>query len=183
MNQSWQYNQTNNNELIVWYHAERSSCAKGAPVATVKIPADNRYFKYVNANPAGKRTGDCIMRAVSAAAGVSWEDAVRGVCRIAIDKHIAPQDPAAERELLKRLGFAQYKQPKKANGKKLTGREFCTWLDGQLREDALPTGARVVANIGTHHVVAVIRDETGHFRVHDTWDCTTRCVGSWWVIA
>ena len=151
-------------------------------MATAKIPADNRYFKYVNANPAGKRTGDCIMRAVAEASRATWDECVDGLCAIAHDKRIAPQDPAAERELLKRLGFAQMKQPKKVNGKKLTGREFCTWLDSQVLLGALPAGVRVVANIGAHHVVAVIRDESGRFRVHDTWDCTTRCVGTWWVI-
>ena len=145
-------------------------------MATTKIPADNRYFRYVNANPEDKRTGDCIMRTVAVAAGVSWEDAVRGLCAIAIEKHIAPQDPAAERELLKRLGFAKMKQPKKLNGKKLTGREFCAWLDAQVLTGALPAGARVVANIGAHHVVAVLCDGSGHFRVNDTWDCSTRCV-------
>lgn len=151
-------------------------------MATIKIPADNRYFHYENANPEGKRTGDCIMRAVSSAAKVSWEDSVRMLCQIALDKHIAPQDPAAERELLKRLGFAKMKQPKKINGKKLTGREFCTWLDSQVLLGNVPANARVVANIGAHHVVAVIRDASGHFRVHDTWDCTTRCVGTWWML-
>ena len=150
-------------------------------MATVKIPADNRWFKYRNANPEDKRTGDCIMRAVSAATDISWEDAVRGLCRIAIDKHIAPQDPAAERELLKRLGFEKLKQPKKANGKKLTGREFCAWLDTQVLLGTVPANARIVANIGAHHVVAVLRDSSGHFRVNDTWDCSTRCVGSWWM--
>ena len=150
---------------------------------TVKIPADTRYFRYMNANPADKRTGDCIMRAVSTACPqVTWDDCVDGLCRISHDKRIAPQDPAAERELLKRLGFVQFKQPKKASGKKLTGREFCTWLDAQVAAGALPADARVVANIGAHHVVAVLRDGTGHFRVNDTWDCSTRCVGSWWVI-
>lgn len=151
-------------------------------MATIKIPADNRYFHYVNANPEGKRTGDCIMRAVAVAAGVSWDDAVDGLCAIAHDKKIAPQDPAAERELLKRLGFAKLKQPKKINGKKLTGREFCTWLDSQVLLGNMPANARIVANIGAHHVVAVMRDGTGHFRVNDTWDCTTRCVGTWWML-
>ena len=150
-------------------------------MAATKIPVDTRYFHYVNANPAGKRTGDCIMRTAVVAAGITWDEAVDALCAIAHDKKIAPQDPAAEQELLKRLGFAKMKQPKKLNGKKLTGREFCAWLDSQVGAGALAPGARVAANIGAHHVVAVMRDTTGHFRVNDTWDCTTRCVGSWWV--
>lgn len=146
-------------------------------------------------NPAGKRTGDCIMRAVSAAAEVSWDEAVDALCAIAHEQRVAPQDPAAERELLRRLGFVRMKQPRKASGKKLTGREFCAWLDAQVAAGegavagtgagagagALTAEARIVANIGAHHTVAVLRDSSGHFRVHDTWDCTTRCIGSWWV--
>ena len=150
-------------------------------MAGAKIPADNRFFHYVNANPAGKRTGDCIMRTAVTAAGVTWDAAVDALCAIAHEKRIAPQDPAAERELLKRLGFSQMKQPKKTSGKKLIGREFCAWLDSQVAAGALSADARVAANIGAHHVVAVVRDESGRFRIHDTWDCSTRCVGSWWM--
>ncbi len=150
-------------------------------MATKKIPADNRYFHYRNANPEGKRTGDCIMRAVSAASRLTWDEVIDELCLISHEQHVAPQDPAAERELVKRLGFSRMKQPKKPNGKKLTGREFCTWLDSLVAAGELSPQTKVLANIGTHHIAAVLRDETGHFRFNDTWDCTTRCVGMWWI--
>lgn len=145
-----------------------------------KIPADTTCFHFVNANPEDKRTGDCIMRAVCTATSLTWDEVVDGLCEISHRKHIAPQDPAAERELLKVLGFKQQKQPKRLNGKKITGRDFCRWLEQLVAEGALPARTPVVANIGTHHVVAVMPCADGRYRICDTWDCSTRCVGTWW---
>ena len=60
---------------------------------------------------------------------------------------------------------AKYKKP---NGKKYTGEEFC-------REVAIKS-RRYVANIGGHHVVAIVDK-----KVHDIWDSTDGCIGNYWV--
>lgn len=39
-----------------------------------KIPEDNKYFHYYNANPKGKDTKDCTYRALSLFLGKSWDE-------------------------------------------------------------------------------------------------------------
>lgn len=39
-----------------------------------KIPEDNKYFHYYNANPKGKDTNDCVYRALSLFLNVTWEE-------------------------------------------------------------------------------------------------------------
>ena len=57
------------------------------------------------------------------------------------------------------------KQPRKANNKKYTGKEFCK-----------KHNETCVANIGGHHVVCI---KNG--KVHDIWDSTDGCIGNYWV--
>ena len=40
-----------------------------------------KIYRYYNPNPRGRSVGDCTVRAVSAALGVSWDAAFRGIAR------------------------------------------------------------------------------------------------------
>ena len=62
---------------------------------------------------------------------------------------------------LKQKGWTKCGQPKYPNGRKYTGKEFCELCK---------------ANIGGHHIVAVIDGQ-----VYDTWDSTDGCIGNYWV--
>ena len=143
---------------------------------TRKIPADTASFHYVNMNPGGNFVGDCLMRSISLATGMSWDDVLDRLVIIAHKDKVTPLDKSCQEKLLKQLGFAKQKQPKKPNGRKLTGAEFCAALNRSFSTDR-----QIIANIGTHHVVCIKRDPFYGYRVCDTWNSSTRCVGSWWV--
>lgn len=62
-------------------------------------------------------------------------------------------------------------QPRKADGTKYTGKEWC---DKIQRNPNFP--GRIIANIGGHHTVAIIDG-----RVWNTWDSTDGCIGNYWI--
>ena len=81
-------------------------------------------------------------------------------------------------------GWIKHKQPKLYNGKKLTGTEFCIYLLSELQDlhaadydmqQEIIVSDRIVANIGTHHIVSIIDGQ-----VYDIWDSTGGCIGNYW---
>ena len=88
---------------------------------------------------------------------------------------------------LKSKNAKQYKQPKKSNGSKFTGEEFCKILNNpKLIEKQLGIqknfNGQIIASIGSNHLICIKRAFDGRFKVHDTWDSTNRCIGKFWVI-
>lgn len=104
-----------------------------------------------NANPQNKHIGDCTVRAISFALGVSWEDAFIGLATEGLVKHDMPSSNSVWGQYLRQNGFSK-KNVKKDIDYTLT--EFC---------DDHPSGMFVVALPG--HVVAV---NNGNY--YDTWD-------------
>lgn len=142
-----------------------------------KIP-DTSTFHFYNANPKGKLTGDCVIRALCAAMGEPYETVYRELfefslkcgymlnCKECYDKYLASK------------GWVKQKQPRKDNNKKYTGKEFCE----QLQEDPwIFTGkeydynAHIIAKIGGHHIVAIIDG-----KINDIWNSTGGCIGNYW---
>ena len=128
---------------------------------------DTKTFRWYNANPKHKHTGDCILRAISVAAEIPWEEAAKLMYEVGVDTGLWLTNEATT-EALKRLGWAKMKQPRKKNGKKYTGVEFC--------QKIAEPGKRYVAHIGGHHEVAIVDK-----KVWDIWDSTGGCIGNYWV--
>ena len=139
-----------------------------------KIPSDTRYFKFHNANPFNKRTCDCVVRAVSTALGEPYEFIVHDMVGFGLEIGLDNHDPKLIGKYLESRGWTKQSQPKKADGRKFTGEEFCRYLSEHYKSGSL------VANIGGHHTVAILRDEIG-FRVYDTWNSTDGCIGNYWI--
>ena len=143
---------------------------------------DTITFKYYNANPKGKITCDCVSRALCTAMDKPYEQVVREIaetqCRTGYDS--ASTEGIAV--YLKEQGWTRCKQPRKSNGKKYTGEEFCSMLihPTRYRELKLTDKSfnknKVIANIGGHHIVAIVDG-----RIHDTWDSTQGSIGIVWV--
>lgn len=136
---------------------------------------DTATFHYHNANPKGRITGDCTFRAVSTALGQSWEQTVMEMAELSCKTGYAINDTKNIDRYLQSKGWVKHKQPRKADNTKLTGKEFCleiqddfAWVTGGVKD--------VVANIGGHHIVAIIDGQ-----VWDTWDSTDGCIGNFWV--
>lgn len=127
---------------------------------------DTETFRYFNANPKNRKGGDCVVRAVATALGQSWEQTVRELTEVGIKKGFVLNDKHTYDTYLKQKGFIKAKQPVKADGTKYKGYEFCK---------ELARGKRIVANIGTHHTVAIVDS-----KVHDIWNSDDGAIGNYW---
>lgn len=133
-------------------------------------------FVYHNENPKGRITGDCTFRAIATATGKSWEEVVMEMAKMSCETGYAINDKKGIERYLKSLGWWKHKQPRKDNGRKFTGKEFCKWLNKTANVNA------VIANIGGHHIVCIKRggEYNKDFKVNDIWDSTEKCVGNYW---
>ena len=131
-------------------------------------------FHWHNENPKGNITTDCVFRAIGKATGLGWVATLRDLSEDAMDKCVTPTAQEIYISYIESMGFNPQKQPKKNNGTKYTGSQFCRWLDKTYKD------AVVVAHIGTHHIVCISKVD-GRFKVNDTWDSTQGCIGKWWV--
>lgn len=91
----------------------------------------------------------------------------------------AMNDKKGEEAYLKTKGWTKCKQPRKLDGTKYTGYEFCRMLQGEqidFMDAELLTSDRIVAHIGGHHMVAIING-----KVEDIWDSTGGTIGNYWI--
>lgn len=133
-------------------------------MAIRKIPADTKYFHFHNENPNNNRAADCVFRAIATATGKTWDETFKGLCEVAIEKKLAPNEKACYEEYLKRLGWVKYKQPRNPDNTKWTGAEFANVNHGTA-----------LCKIGGHHLSCCIE---GKF--WDIWDCTGGSIGNCW---
>lgn len=134
---------------------------------------DTPHFHFYNANPKGRFTTDCVIRAISTATEIPYEQVVMELaeqqCRTGYD----PSENKAVELYLTSKGWERHKQLRKpADNKKYTGWEFCSALK---TVSVLKPYKRIVANIGGNHTVAIIDG-----KVWDIWDSTGGCVGIWY---
>jgi len=144
-----------------------------------QIP-ETATFHYFNANPKNRICADCVYRAVSEAAGVSYVNVVTDAALIHLDTGYIPTDKRGTELLLKRYGFGKYKQPRKADNTKYTGAELCRALTACVDDiglDSLRYISGIVINIGGHHATC-IKWHDGQFKVFDIWDSSSGSVGN-----
>lgn len=131
----------------------------------MKVLKDTKWFKFYNANPKNRRSGDCVIRAIATATGKSWEEVLTGLYEIALkDKRIV-DEVECYGKYLEKLGWQKQKQPRKGDNTKFTGKEFVSYFKGTC-----------IAHIGGHHIVCI-----KEHKVWDTWDSTDGCIGNFWV--
>lgn len=137
---------------------------------------ETRTYRYYNANPKNRITADCAARAISTATGISYSDVVKGLADVQIRTGYEATEGKGLDIYMESIGWVKNRQPRKEDGTKYTGAEFC-----QLLSQAVGHGS-VIANIGGHHMVSIMRtDDHGRFKVHDTWDSTDGCIGNYWM--
>ncbi len=137
-----------------------------------KQPEDTNYFHYYNANPKNRHVGDCLLRALSKALDVSWDDVLDGLVVFAHKTKQPPGEQSNFEKYLSQMGYVKVAQPKHPDGTKLTGEEFCELLDDAGIEND------VLANIGAEHITVFV-DVGGGFehQCWDIWNCTKRKIG------
>lgn len=136
---------------------------------------ETRTFHFHNANPKNRITTDCVIRAISTALELPYNTVVMEMAEMQCKTGYDPSENKLIDMYLQSKGWVKKYQPRKIDGKKYTGAEFCqevkegcTWGDGDF--------TRIVANIGGGHTVAIING-----KVWDIWDSTDGCIGIYWV--
>lgn len=126
---------------------------------------NTKTFMYYNANPKGRITCDCVVRAICTALDKSYNEILKEMFEMAIKTGYEYTDKKCIDKYLQSKGWVKMKQPRKSNNTKYTGEEFCKIFKETC-----------VANIGGHHIVC-IKDG----KVYDTWNSTDGCIGNYWV--
>lgn len=126
---------------------------------------DTDTFHYYNANPYIKNTCDCTYRAISTVLSIDYFTVVEEMTEQFLNTGIMPNDTRGEALYLESKGWKKHKQPRKPDGSKYTGKEFC-----KLMKDTW-----CVCHIGGHHTTCII-----YGQVNDIWDCTDKYVGNYW---
>lgn len=124
-------------------------------------------FHYNNVNPKNRLTGDCVFRAFTLAMEQDYNTTVMEMAELMCKTGYSLNDKKGEEQYLKLKGWTKHKQPKKANGTKYTGEEFCRLI--------VDKNKRYIAHIGGHHIVAIVNG-----KVNDTWNSTDGCIGNYW---
>ena len=145
---------------------------------------DTDYFHFHNANPKGKITTDCVIRAISTALGQSYEKTIVEMAEMTTKTGYMLNENKGIDRYLQSKGWIKCKQPKKWDGTKYTGREFCRTLTHPIYSEELNLTDksfeihRVLAKIGGHHIVAIMSGQ-----IWDTWNSADGSIGIVWVKA
>lgn len=123
-------------------------------------------FHYHNANPKNRLTTDCVARAISTATKIPYNQVVLEMAELQCETGYDADSTQGVDKYLQSKGWVKHKQPRKKDGTKYTGAEFCEQSRQYLR---------YVANIGGGHIVAIVG-----CKVWDTWDSTGGCIGNYW---
>jgi len=122
-------------------------------------------FQYYNHNPKNRITGDCVVRAISFALDEPYNKIVMSLAEIWCETGYDGLCKKGYNQLLKNYGWVKNKQPRKTDGTKFTGKEFCKIFNK----------GTYICKIGGHHIVT-IKDG----KVYDIWDSTDGCIGNYW---
>lgn len=133
---------------------------------------NTKTFNFYNANPWKRITADCVVRAISAAMGQSYELTYKELFELSLKTGYMLNDKKCYEKYLSNKGWLKMPQPKKEDNTKLTGKEFCE----VAQEFTFNYPSRMIAHVGGHHLVAIING-----KIWDTWDCTPWCIGNYWV--
>ena len=126
------------------------------------------YFMRYNNNPKEKRTGDCVIRALALALDKSWKEVYTDLFNLSIKMSLIVTDPKVFKKYLKDLDYTQEKMPKTLDNKRYTVEEFI--------DDIAHKNMTYIISIAKH--VTVVKDK----KLYDTWDCSHKCVGNYWII-
>ena len=133
---------------------------------------DTATFHFHNQNPKNRFTCDCVKRAISFATGIPYNEVVMALADYQCQTGLDESEKRLYERYLKALGWVKHPQPRKDDGTKYTGAQFCKHLK------TLNPG-KIIAHIGGHHIVAISPIE-GRYKVCDTWDSTKGCIGNYW---
>lgn len=123
-----------------------------------------KVFRYYNCNPHHKHTDDCVIRAISAGTGDSWEKVLKDLTDYTIKYGYMLNTPELYGKYLNDNGWVKQKQPVKSNGTKVRIKEFLKKFKGCA-----------IVHSGSGHITYVAEGN-----VYDIWDTSEQIVGNYW---
>lgn len=123
-----------------------------------KVPPNTSFYTYYNANPKGKKVGDCVMRALAALPGQDWYKVYDELCVIGRRLCCAPTNDESWDTWLKEHGYVRCKMPRKEDRSLYMLREF-------VRSSLIKDDESVIVSVSGH--LTCIRDR----KILDTWNC------------
>ncbi len=122
-------------------------------------------FIKTNPHPRGKKTGDCVVRALACAESKRWLDVYDDLYKLGREMLDMPNMKKVYEEYLKRHGWVKHKMPKHWNGKRYTVAELA---------DENPNKEMIVS-------VAKHLTFVSYMELLDTWDCSKKSVGNYYI--
>ena len=141
-------------------------------------------FHFYNANPRGRYTTDCVTRAIALATGIPYKKVVMEMAEMQCKTGYDTCEARLYGRYLESKGWVKKPQPRTSENRKYTGKGFCRWLSTQGLGKSRQRLESVIANIGGHHIVAIMPIPEGvkvNYKVCDIWDSTKGCIGNYWV--
>lgn len=141
---------------------------------------DTDVFHYYNRNPRNRMTTDCAVRALSTGLDIPYNQVVMELSEMQCKTGYDNRSTQIIDRYLKSKGWSKCKQPRKEDNTKYTGKEFCLKIQHPIYAEELNLPDcdwhRMIANIGGHHIVAIIEGQ-----INDIWDSSAGCIGNVWV--
>ena len=128
------------------------------------------FIKY-NANPKGKKTGDCVIRAICTALNQSWEDTYKELLEVTLLKCYAISSKENIIEYLRRKGYEMQKMPKI-----YTDCSFRRYTVEEFADNIAKPKITYIISVANH--LTIIKDK----KLYDTWNCKNKSVGNYWII-
>lgn len=126
---------------------------------------ETSVFRYYNNNPHFKRTDDCVIRAIAAGTGDSWEDTLKNLTKHMLKIGYMLSTPELYGDYLKKIGWIQKKQPLGRNKSEMKIKDFVLKFKGHA-----------IIHVGSDHVSYVADG-----RLWDIWNCEDEIIGEYWI--
>lgn len=143
---------------------------------------DTDTFHFHNPNPKGKMTTDCVVRAISTVLRQPYDQTLREMTEMTIKTGYMWNENKGMNKYMESKGWVKCKSPRKDDGTKYTGTEFCRTLMHPIYCEELNLCKKsyeinnVLVNIGGHHTVAIMSGQ-----IWDTWNSGSGTIGIVWV--
>ena len=143
---------------------------------------DTPTFHFHNANPKGKMTTDCVVRAISTVLKQPYDQTLREMTEMTIKTGYMWNENKGINKYMESKGWVRCKSPRKDDGTKYTGNEFCRTLMHPIYSEELNLYDKafemnnVLTNIGGHHIVAIMSGQ-----IWDIWNSGDKSIGIVWV--
>ena len=127
---------------------------------------DNDHFHFLNLNPAGRHTGDCVFRAVAYFLNWSWHTVFWDMSAHCSETGLVQNWTTGYNSYLKRLGLERKIAPRRENRKLYT--------IGEWAEEFAKPGKKYLVTSSNH--MTCISDK----KIVDAWDCSKRVMNYYW---